>query len=180
MNGDLHKTLRSKRKSTKVNENSVFAVQEQSFPWLYAGLVAAVLVLWLILLFLWVHKKKKKEKQHDEVISLKTSILLGGIIASLLFFSWQEPVQADTKSSGTITFYDLSPVPHPSGSVNGASKQQTQLPIYKESNQHGVFPETNEEKIRFLYLIIGIELWLLAWLLLWRRKEKEDEHVATK
>ena len=129
---------------------------------------------------LWVHKKKKKEKQHDEVISLKTSILLGGIIASLLFFSWQEPVQADTKSSGTITFYDLSPIPHPSGSVNGASKQQTQLPIYKESNQHGVFPETNEQKIRFLYLIIGIELWLLAWLLLWRRKEKEDEHVATK
>ncbi len=114
------------------------------------------------------------------MISLKTSILLGGIIASLLFFSWQEPVQADTKSSGTITFYDLSPVPHPSGSVNGASKQQKQLPIYKESNQHGVFPETNEQKIRFLYLIIGIELWLLAWLLLWRRKEKEDEHVATK
>lgn len=114
------------------------------------------------------------------MISLKTSILLGGIIASLLFFSWQEPVQADTKSSGTITFYDLSPVPHPSGSVNGASKQQTQSPIYKESNQHGVFPETNEQKIRFLYLIIGIELWLLVWLLLWRRKEKEDEHVATK
>ncbi|WP_200774383.1 hypothetical protein [Enterococcus faecium] len=70
---------------------------------------------------------------------MKTSILLGGIIASLLFFSWQEPVQADTKSSGMITFYDLSPVPHPSGSVNGASKQQTQLPIYKESNQHGGF-----------------------------------------
>ncbi|WP_316377514.1 DUF3324 domain-containing protein, partial [Enterococcus faecium] len=49
-----------KEKAQKVNENSVFAVQEQSFPWLYAGLVAAVLVLWLILLFLWVHKKKKK------------------------------------------------------------------------------------------------------------------------
>ena len=70
MNGDLHKTLRleksnqasqaEKEKAQKVNENSVFAVQEQSFPWLYAGLVAAVLVLWLILLFLWVHKKKKK------------------------------------------------------------------------------------------------------------------------
>ena len=114
------------------------------------------------------------------MISLKTSILLGGIIASLLFFSWQEPVQADTKSSGTITFYDLSPVPHPSGSVNGASKQQTQPSIYKEANQHGVFPETNEQRIRVLYLIIGIELWLLVWLLLWRRKEKEDEHVATK
>lgn len=69
-----------KEKAQKVNENSVFAVQEQSFPWLYAGLVAAVLVLWLILLFLWVHKKKKKEKQHDEVISLKTSILLGGLL----------------------------------------------------------------------------------------------------
>lgn len=114
------------------------------------------------------------------MISLKASILLGGIIASLLFFSWQEPVQADTKSSGTITFYDLSPVPHPSGSVNGTSKQQTQPSIYKEANQHGVFPETSKQRIRFLYLIIGIELWLLVWLLLWRRKEKEDEHVATK
>ena len=49
-----------KEKAQKVNENSVFAVQEQSFPWLYAGLVAAVLVLLLILLFLWIHKKKKK------------------------------------------------------------------------------------------------------------------------
>lgn len=93
-----------KEKAQKVNENSVFAVQEQSFPWLYAGLVAAVLVLWLILLFLWVHKKKKKEKQHDEVISLKTSILLGGIIASLLFFSWQEPVKQIPKVQVRLHF----------------------------------------------------------------------------
>ena len=49
-----------KKKSTKVNENSVFAVQEQSFPWLYAGLVAAVLVLWLILLFCGSTRKRKR------------------------------------------------------------------------------------------------------------------------
>ncbi|EGP4969263.1 DUF916 and DUF3324 domain-containing protein [Enterococcus faecium] len=49
-----------KEKAQKVNENSVFEVQEQSFPWLYVGLVVAVLVLLLILLFLWFHKKKKK------------------------------------------------------------------------------------------------------------------------
>ncbi len=29
-----------KEKAQKVNENSVFEVQEQSFPWLYVGLVA--------------------------------------------------------------------------------------------------------------------------------------------
>ena len=118
-----------KEKAQKVNENSVFAVQEQSFPWLLCRIVAAVLVLWLIFaVFVGPQEKhRKRRKQHDEGDFVENiGSYWEGLLQSLLFFSWQEPVKRDTKSSGIPirTFYDLSrKIPHPeSGSVNGASK----------------------------------------------------------
>lgn len=175
MNGDLHKTLRSKEKH-KSKWKFRFAVQEQSFPWLYAGLVAAVLVLWLILLFCGSTRKKRR---NNMMRWFRWNIdLIGRDYCKFAVLQLARASPSRYQSSGTITFYDLSPIPHPSGSVNGASKQQTQLPIYKESNQQA-YSRRRMNKDPFSLFDHWYRIMASCVVVVMEKKGKEDEHVAT-
>ena len=51
-----------KEEAKEVNENSVFAVEEKSFPWLYVILIAIAVLLLILLFIVWKRRKKKEEE----------------------------------------------------------------------------------------------------------------------
>lgn len=112
------------------------------------------------------------------MIVVKKWLLLGGLSVGLLFSGWQ-PVYAseDAASNASIVFYDRTPTPNPP--TNGGG-QATNPPIKKPANQ--TLPKTNEKPISFLYMIIGSELILLVWILIWKRRkeEEEDEQITSR
>lgn len=52
-----------KEEAKKVNENSVFAVEEKSFPWLYLILILLALILFILLFIIWKRRKEKEPKK---------------------------------------------------------------------------------------------------------------------
>ncbi len=52
-----------KSEAEEVNKNSVFAVKEKSFPWLYILLIVLAVLLFILLFIVW---KKRKGKESEE------------------------------------------------------------------------------------------------------------------
>lgn len=103
---------------------------------------------------------------------MKKWLLLVGLAALVCVGSQPSYASEESTGNASIIFYDSSPIPHP---IDSDTILQTNSQVNKESSKKQRLPQTNEEDISWLHLIIGNELILLVWLLLWKRRKEEAE-----
>lgn len=111
------------------------------------------------------------------------SILSASLLVGMLFPS--NTYAEETNTTASITFIDTSPVPKNIDIPDPPNTESVVYPPSSENRTYGtsdtvgsmiskVIPQTGSE-ISWLWPVVGSEMLLIVWLLIWKRRKQDDK-----